>query len=215
MSKVFLQHAAKLGIIADIAAAVTIGDEANIAMLNEHGVRFVEVPNMPLGAKHNAALSLSMAMGGQRFMVLPSDDLISAEWLAVFKGSDEPYVSPDRCAIVDVPTGAAKVITNRPSGNRNFGAGRFFGIEVVHALGCKVWDDDRVSGLDTNSHGRIVMAGFPGRVHRCDAVPICDLKTGNNIWPFGQWKGDAIGIDEALGMCDAETRALIAALGAW
>ena len=206
VSRVFLQHCANLGITSEIAAAVTIGDEANIALLDEFGVRFVEVANQPLGAKHLAAMSLARDMGGRKFMVLPSDDLISTEWLGVFRDSTADYVSPDRCALVDVQGGIAKVLVNRATGTRSFGAGRFFSLAVVEALG-EVWSAHKPSGLDSDSHGRIVMAGFPGAVHRCERVPIADLKTGENIWPFTQWKGAPVGMDEALHMAPWVMRA--------
>ena len=208
VSSVFLDHCSKLGILGEIAAAVTIGDEANISLLDERGVRYVEMLNMPLGAKHNAALSLAIAMGGERFMVLPSDDIISEEWLGVFRSSDDAYASPDRCAVVEVATGSAKVITNRPFGNRNFGAGRFFTMAVVEALGGKVWSDHKPDGLDTGSHGRIFAAGFHGVVKVTERIPICDLKTGDNIWPYSQWKGTPVGLDEALHMAPWVMQAL-------
>lgn len=207
VSRVFLQHCANLGITPEIAAAVTIGDQANIDLLDEFGVRFVEVANQPLGAKHGAALDLAIATGGRRFMVLPSDDLISPEWLGVFRASTADYVSPDRCALVDVPTGSAKVLVNRPTGTRSFGAGRFFSLAVVEALG-EVWSAHRVSGLDSDSHAKIVMAGFAGEVHRCEKIPVADLKTGENIWPFSQWKGTEVTMDEALHMAPWVMQAL-------
>lgn len=195
----FLRHCSDLGIIDRICAAVSIGDEDNLRLVESHGICHTLAPNMPLGAKHNSALMLAMERGGERFMVLPSDDFISREWLSVFDASSEDYVSPDRCALVDTHTGDAKVIVNRPYGNRNFGAGRFFSRRVVEALG-HVWTDDKVSGLDTDSHGRIVLGGFPGRVHSCERIPIADLKTGDNIWPFEMWKGQVIEVSEALHM---------------
>lgn len=200
MSRLFLRHCQELGILDRIAAAVTIGDQDNINLLESNKVRFIEAENMPLGAKHNAALRLAMDMGGTKFMVLPSDDFISKEWLDVFDASNEDYVSPDRCALVDVKTGAAKVVVNRKFGNRNFGAGRFFSRNVVDALGGAIWTDRKVSGLDTDSHGRIALGGFTGIVRATESIPIADLKTEDNLWPFGMWKGEPIDVRDALHM---------------
>ena len=188
----------ELGQLDRIAAAVTEGDADNIALLQKYGVRYVETPNQPLGRKHNAALEL--AGDAPRYMVLPSDDLISAEWVSVFDSTTHDYVSPDRCALVDLPTMRAKLLTNKPNGRRKFGAGRIFSRAVVNALGGAVWTDDKASGLDTDSHGRIVAAGFSSVVHQCERVPITDLKTPENLWGFDVWTGDHISVEDALHM---------------
>lgn len=196
-----------LGQLDRIAAAVTEGDADNIALLQRFGVRYVETANQPLGRKHNAALEL--AGDAARYMVLPSDDLISAEWVRVFDTTVHDYVSPDRCALVELSTMRAKVLTNKPNGRRKFGAGRIFSRAVVDALGGAVWSDDRASGLDTDSHARIVAIGFSSVVHQCERIPITDLKTPENLWGFDVWTGDRCTVDDALHMVSKSTSELI------
>lgn len=200
----------RLGCVGEVFAAVTAGDQLNIDLLDQYGVRYVQVPNFPVSAKFNAALELAGA--ADRHMVLPSDDFISAEWLAAFRGSSGDYVAPDRCALVDVVSGRSKVLTNKPTGTMSFGAGRIFSRAVVDALGGQVWSNDRNAGLDTDSHGRIVGAGFECVVHTCEKVPICDLKTGENIWAYSVWKGKDIPMNEALHMLTAEQAQCLSSL---
>ena len=194
----------RLGCIGEVCAAVTAGDQLNIDLLDQHGVRYVQVPNFPVSAKFNAALDLATEEG--RFMVLPSDDFISGEWLSVCRDLEGDYIAPDRCALVDVSTGRSKLLTNKPTGAMSFGAGRIFSRAVVDALDGQVWSADRNAGLDTDSHGRILGAGFECVVHPCEKVPICDLKTGENIWAYGVWKGKDIPMNEALHMLTDDVR---------
>lgn len=200
----------RLGCIGEVFAAVTAGDQLNINLLDQYGVRYVQVPNFPVSAKFNSALELAGV--ADRYMVLPSDDFISAEWLAAFRDGSGYYVAPDRCALVDVISGQSKVLTNRATGTMSFGAGRIFSRAVVDALGGQVWSNDRNAGLDTDSHGRIVGAGFESVVHPCEKVPICDLKTGENIWAYSVWKGKDIPMSEATHMLTAEQAQCLSSL---
>ena len=181
-----------------VAAACTTGDEDNTRQLKARGVKYVEVPNMPLGAKHNAALTL--AGDAPRYMVLPSDDFISREWFDVFMGTDLDYVSPDRCGVYDMATGRAKVLVNAIGGRRNFGAGRIFSRAVVDALGGKVWTDGKMAGLDTDSHARITGAGFECVTVPCAAIPITDVKSDGNLWGYDVFKGMDAPVSEVLHM---------------
>lgn len=202
----------RLGCVGEVFAAVTAGDQLNIDLLDQHGVRYVEVPNFPVSAKFNAALELAGI--ADRYMVLPSDDFISTEWAGFAKeaGAAIEYIAADRCALVDVISNSAKVLVNRPTGTMSFGAGRIFSRAVVDALGGQVWSNDRNAGLDTDSHGRIVGAGFESVVHTCEKVPICDLKTGENIWAYDVWKGKDIPMSEATHMLTDEQAQCLSSL---
>ena len=200
----------RLGCVGEVFAAVTTGDQLNIDLLDQYGIRYVQVPNFPVSAKFNAALTL--AGSRDRYMVLPSDDFASQEWVECFRDVRCDYMAPDRCALVDVISGCSKVLTNRATGTMSFGAGRIFSRAVVDALGGQVWSNDKNAGLDTDSHGRIVGAGFECVVHPCEKVPICDLKTGENIWAYSVWKGKDIPMSEALHMLTAEQAQCLSSL---
>lgn len=201
----------RLGCIGEVFAAVTAGDQLNINLLDQYGVRYVQVPNFPVSAKFNAAFGLAKPNVG-RYMVLPSDDIVSPEWVRVLVEGQHDYTAPDRCALVDVISGQSKVLTNRATGTMSFGAGRIFSRAVVDALGGQVWSNDRNAGLDTDSHGRIVGAGFESVVHTCEKVPICDLKTGENIWAYNVWKGKDIPLEEATHMLTPEQAQCLSSL---
>jgi hypothetical protein len=200
----------RLGCVGDVFAAVTAGDQLNIDLLEQYGVRYVQVPNFPVSAKFNAALGICVEQ--ERFMVLPSDDLISKEWVEFFREGSCEYATPSHCALVDVINSRSKVLTNRPTGTMSFGAGRIFSRAVVDALGGQVWSNDKNAGLDTDSHGRIVGAGFESVVHTCEKVPICDLKTDENIWAYSVWKGKDIPMNDALHMLTDEQAQCLSSL---
>lgn len=185
------EHTGRLGI--DVFAAVTDGDAPNVEVLRSIGAKVVQVPNEPLGAKHNAALALAMQEVWDAVMLLPSDDFISARWAvdameAVSAGHQ--YVMPPRCAIYDVATGRAAVLKAREKGSRSFGAGRVVARDVLDELGA-LWTAGKERALDTDSHCRLLAAGASMHVAAVDYIPVVDLKTTGNLWSFDTWKRGA------------------------
>ena len=205
----FLAHCADIGIVGDVFAAVTRGDEANIALLRRYGVHFVEADNEPLGAKHNAALRLAMAstVGFTHFMVLPSDDLVSSEWANTC--GRYTYATVPSCAIVEPSTGRAKVLHARAGGRMKFGACRVFAREVVEALGGKLWEDKRVKALDMCSDGRVRAAGYRMEVAEVRGPAFVDVKTEESLWDYDTWTGDGIAMEDALWMCGDAVKASV------
>ena len=191
VTRMWAEHTSRLGL--DIFAAVTEGDVRNVKVLEGIGAKVVQVPNSPLGAKHNAALALAMQEAWDAVMLLPSDDFISARWAvdameAVAAG--HRYVMPPRCAIYDVATGRAAVLKAREKGSRSFGAGRVVTRDVLDQVGT-LWTDGKERSLDTDSHCRLSAAGAAMHVAAVDYVPVVDLKTTGNLWGFDTWKRGA------------------------
>lgn len=211
VSRVFLRHCSKLGILDRLFAAVTIGDADNVRLLTDNGVRFVEVENHPLGAKHNRAMRIAVQDDRfTHFMILPSDDLVSREWVDAACGYT--YATAPSCAIVEPSTGMAKVLTARPGYVKSFGACRVLSREVVERLEGKVWNDHNNRGLDGASDARIRSVGFTLETAKVRGPAFADIKGPGSMWGFGTWTGDAVTMDEALWMCSDVVKAEVLAL---
>ncbi len=181
-------------------AAVTEGDAGNIELLRRYGIRHVEHENMPLGAKHNAALRLAIGAGGwSHVMVLPSDDLVSREWVEAC--AEHEYGTAPSAAMLDPAGMQAKLLHARPGGRMKFGACRVFGRAVVDALGGKLWADHHQRGLDASSDARIRAAGFKLEVGKVRGPAFVDVKGPESLWGYGTWDGEAISVNDALWMC--------------
>lgn len=199
-----------------VHVAVTNGDTANLRALGMWDT--VEAPNMPLGAKHNTALGLAYTVGADAYMVLPSDDFVSMEWIkdacaAVAGGAH--YVCPVECALYDQATGQACILRQKERGVRAHGAARVFSAELVRHFGGVLYTPERRKGLDTDTHIRItaaegVRSHFAPVYVAQERHAVCDVKaaSGENLWPYRVWaRGkDAIGADEALWMVSDDIR---------
>lgn len=211
LTRSWCQYTQRFG---NIYAAVTTGDAENVATLRSVGATFAEVPNEPLGAKHNAALELACRSAWDAAILLPSDDFVNEAFiqaaLQALQGGAH-YVFPQTCAMYDGKTGAAFMLQKPTSGALYFGAGRLLSRAAVQAIG-PLWTDAKPKGLDTDSHARILAHGFrPVTVGVGDAVPcLTDVKSGEDaqLWPFHTWqkRGRAIGGDVALGFLPEEVR---------
>lgn len=167
-----------------VTVAVTTGDTDNIAAITASGWNYVEAPNSPLGAKHNAAMQAAPKAGA--YMILPSDDFVAPEWIsdatAAIEGGHH-YVLPVKCGIYDLATGRACVHAQREGGARRFGAGRVFSAKVVDKAG-SLWTDAKERGLDTDTHARVRALGFLPHFVETDYVPLVDVKTDENLWAY-------------------------------
>lgn len=191
-------------------AAVTRGDAPNIDLLRRYGVEHVERDNLPLGAKHNAALRLAIERGGDwsHAMILPSDDLVSAQWVEAC--AVHQYGTVPSAAMLDVGSGAAKVLV--AGGRMRFGACRVFGRAVVDALGGRLWHDHNNKGLDAVTDARVRASGFTLEVGKVRGPGFVDLKTPESLWGYGTWTGEAVTTDDALWMCSDAVKASVMAL---
>jgi hypothetical protein len=147
-------------------------------------------PNNPVGAKFDAALSLAMADGCDAVMILPSDDFISQEWVDVCLetlASGALYFKPARIAVHQPGRGSYELRSNGRSCG-NYGAGRVVHRSVIEAVG-DLWPGGRDQGLDSESHGRIRGAGFECTAIATKAIPLVDIKCGENIHSWDSFRG--------------------------
>lgn len=215
LSALWVEHTTSLGL--EVFASVTTGDQANIDLLE--GVTYVQAPNTPLGAKHNAALAL-VPQGVDAVMILPSDDFVHPDYVAhvtraLEAGAD--YLFPQTCGMVEVATGKACILRQEATeGALRFGAGRVMSRKVLDAVG-PFWTESKARGLDTDSHARIRAHGFsPVFVDLGADVPcLTDVKSGVNLWPYHTWarRGRAVSAEGVLCMCSPQVHAGVMALG--
>lgn len=205
------EHTSKFGV--PVYAAITEGDAANIATARRHSFTYVEMPNNPVGDKFQAALGMAMIDGAEAIMVLPSDDFISDEWMRKASEGADPYIIPARIAIHGPGQGTYELRTDGRACTR-YGAGRVMHRAVVDACGGVLWAAHRNKSLDSESHGRIRAAGFTCKAIATKQIPLVDVKSGTNIWPWRKWRGGGhkCSADQALHMVSPSIRERIAAL---
>ena len=214
VTRAWAEHTASIGFDA-VSIAVTEGDTPNVETCKGYGFIVTECPNEPLAQKFNLAMKYAMTAGATRIMILPSDDFASPEWLHAARTNDADYIIPHTCGIYNAMTGAAYRITkNSLSGQLRFGAGRVVSRRVVNVLCRELWPEHLNKGLDSASNQRIQKAKFTPTVVTVKGVPLTDVKTGENLWPYNTWEGgsDTITADEALHMVSHSVRGQIDAL---
>ena len=186
LSEIFLEHTLGMGLV---VAACSKGDSANIALCERYGVPHVVVENKPLGAKHEAAMDLARGMGGP-VMVLPSDDFVNPAYVEAALASGADYVFPASCGFLEHGTGKACVIRWDGGNGLLYGAGRVMSCAVLDKVP-RLWTPMRNKGLDQDSHCTILAAGFVPVAVDCAGVCLTDVKTGENLWGYGQVAGRA------------------------
>ena len=211
ISSAWAEHTASLGFDA-VSIAVTEGDTSNVETCKGYGFTVTECPNEPLAQKFNLAMKYAMTAGATRIMILPSDDFASPEWVHSARTHEADYLIPHTCGIYNAMTGAAYRITkNSLTGQLRFGAGRVVSRRVVDALGGQLWPEHLNKGLDSASNQRIQKAKFAPTVVTVPGVPLTDVKTSENLWPYKTWEGGSqyLSADDALHMVSPSVRAQI------
>lgn len=212
LSRAWATHTASL--IERTYVAVTEGDELSGATCDDAGMMVIRAPNSPLGAKFNAALAAALGDGATRIIILPSDDFVSAAWVDAARSHDTPYLYPHTCAVVDAPTQKAYRIDKLSFGTLRYGAGRVVDAAILRKMGGELWPPHLLRGLDGASHQRLLHAGVKYTIHDSGSIPITDVKTSDNLWPFSTWQhsGPPITADQALHMVSPHVRKMLDAL---
>lgn len=210
LTELWCEHTATFTI--PVFAAITTGDVINRTTCELHGFVFREMPNNPVGSKFQAALDMAIADGCERVMVLPSDDFISGEWVNRAQTFDAPYFIPARIAVHSPVNGTYALVSDGKSCTR-YGAGRVIDRAVIERTGA-LWPGGRDRSLDSESHGRVHAGGFKCVAVSTKAIPLVDVKTGENIWPWRTWRGSGhrCTADQALHMLNPSARERVSAL---
>lgn len=214
ITRAWAEHTASLG-FDKVVVAVTDNDETNFNTCLSDGFTVQYLANEPLARKFNYSLDVAHRMyDATRIMILPSDDFVSKAWVEAARTHEGDYLYPHECGIFDAASGQAYVIRKLTFGQLKYGAGRVVSRKVVEACGGELWPDGLNKGLDSASHARITKAGFPIEILKTEGIPITDVKTADNLWPFRTWQGSGqeCTADEALHMVSPSVRAQLDAL---
>lgn len=187
LTRMWCEHTQQFGL--PIYAAITEGDHSSV-ISHKLGIWMWKMPNNPVGNKFNAALALAMADDCDAVMVLPSDDFISREWVDASieaLASGVLYFKPARIAVHQPGRGSYELRSDGRSCG-NYGAGRVVHRSVIEAVG-ELWPGGRDQGLDSESHGRIRGAGFECTAIATKAIPLVDIKCGENIHSWDSFRG--------------------------
>lgn len=213
LTRLWAEHTASLGFDA-VIVAVSIGDEENMQTCFDFAFASAYIPNEPLAYKFNSAAESAMLRGATRVMILPSDDFVSPEWVEAARTHPGDYLIPHTCAIVQPPANAY-CFTRLTFGTLKFGAGRVVSRKAIEACGGNLWPSELNRGLDTASHQRLRHHGITHTIVETPGIPVTDVKTPENIWPYRTWHGVGtrdMDIDEALHMVSPEILEKIKAL---
>jgi hypothetical protein len=171
LSQLWLEHTSPLTKI-----VASVSDPENARLCKEFGVEHVWTENKPLGQKWNTAWGLAKG----RKMILGSDDFVNPVYLDACRASDASYIMPGSCGFYEHSTGKACVMRWDGSNTMLYGTGR------VYDGDDPLWTPSRNRGLDQDSHCRIIARGHTAERLEVPGVCAVDVKTGLNLWGFGQ-----------------------------
>lgn len=202
LTQLWADHTSTLGFDV-VMVATTAGQK------EPYGANFISIAieNDPLAGKFNTAMEHALAIGADRIMILPSDDFASQEWVDAARASTDDYMIPQSCGVYSPATEQAYLIHKFSAGTLRFGAGRVVSRKAVKKCG-ELWTPTINRGLDTASHRRLLDNGFTHKIVTTSTIPITDVKTEENIWPFTTWRmgSNDITPDEALHMVSPDIR---------
>lgn len=187
-----------------LAPLIIASEPEDAALAESFGFDCARSPNLPLGRKLNAGLSVALQSEWDYLMTLGSDDLLAVGFFDASKWA--PLFSVPTClrrrlpmfgladiAIYDYLTGRVKTYHTIAS----FGAGRFIRRDMVEktwqAKGF-LWEPERNQGLDFSSERMVTQAcGFRNvrlvPISNSSLPMVLDIKTNENIHTYDSLPG--------------------------
>jgi hypothetical protein len=168
------------------------------ALASEFGATFIEVPNLPLGAKINAPTEAAWRWGADYVVTLGSDNIITPtlaqQYWTVFTGGGSdvptPYIGLRSLRVIEPTTQRALHVRGHAHPSRigeTIGPGRTFSRALLDALHGRPWPDKLSRGADFRVTLRLRQLGH--RAPTCvlegngDAY-LLDIKGVANMWSF-------------------------------
>ncbi len=174
---------------------VCVGSEgaASHALAERHGFHYVEHPNQPLGAKHNAGLNFLRDKDFTHLMVIGSDDLINNKALIQLTAEVKARPQLDLVGFRDMYV--LSCLSSRAmywggysnSSTRTIGAGRLVRRKVVEELGWQLWKPSATRNLDSSMMRNLKNKRKKTTVSALNlgrGSMLCDVKSAENIWSF-------------------------------
>lgn len=181
-------------IYVDVHVICAVDDHQMADLVRHYGCRAVWIDNEPLGARMNDMIDYTR-IDCDYIMQLGSDDIIDKSGvyaLGAFMHNQIAAFGFQSCYVINTVTGACKVLPSRMV----IGAGRCYRRDIIDE--CiertgKVWDDNKMRGLDGNSQANIHAAtGCVPRVVHTGHPAIFDLKSDVNLWKYDDIGGKEI-----------------------
>lgn len=175
----------------NISTFAIVSDEDNLKLSKVNSDYFLSTSNEPLGRKMNHGLSEAMKLDFDYLMQLGSDDLITNNILFEYEKvmqSQNPFFGLNKSIIFNCKTSKYKKLDC----DHIHGGGRCIRKDIIekykyyNVLGMSLWDDNKYSGLDSDSRNNI---------HEKETIidlgdyEIIDIKSQTNIWKYELFGG--------------------------
>lgn len=162
---------------------IAVGSEgdASRARATEAGWDYVEAPNEPLGAKHNAGMELFKRRDVAGVITIGSDDLFNDAYMRILATHAQMGVDAFRMRGIhfyDTTTGRLIYAPTFISG-----AGRYFSAKTLATRSWRPWPDNRKTKLD-GTLDKLERLGRTRWVHGDRDFAMIDIKTSTNMWSF-------------------------------
>lgn len=203
----------------DIQCVAAVSNLDDMALAEKHGFLVQKAPNQNLGRKWNIAAEKALDTGGDYFLQMGSDDLVSSEYVLKAIGDiDKGFnvVGQRTLYFVNAINLKSVKYTYNTEQRNLIGAGRVFDPSVltgsINKQGrCALWPDKAQKGLDGMSE---MIASDNGNLIRevnINGIHVVDVKSAENIWRFDHFRSGKIecSFDEASWFMSEKEKKLI------
>lgn len=163
-------------------------------MVEQRGFKYIEVPNEPLAAKHNATTAAAASFLPDYVMCIGSDDIITPEAMKVYeehmrRGID--YIAVTDFYFYDTVTKRAAYWAGY-RGNRaghTCGAGRLISARLMKAWNWRPWELKHNRVLDNSMQEKLKTTKHTSAIFSLKekGVYALDVKSKTNMTPFQLW----------------------------
>uniref|UniRef100_A0A6M3IPB6 Putative glycosyltransferase n=1 Tax=viral metagenome TaxID=1070528 RepID=A0A6M3IPB6_9ZZZZ len=207
----------------DVIVVGSEGDKSK-ELAHRNCAEYLQAPNVPLGAKWNAALSAARGRSPDGVVVTGSDDFLSVDLIRAWARGVVAYEMQGvlDCLVVDVQSDRWIHWLGYPPGPRlgePIGGGRCYSARLLEAVGWTLWQNELNQNLDASAMARVreKLPELTTRTIRCDhRRGVVGMKSGQAITRFSLYVADPSryrDVDpETVTMLPAETVARIRAL---
>jgi hypothetical protein len=187
----------------DINVLAVISEEEMIPLCEKYNVKWVMHENLPLGRKKNFGVNEALKLDWEYLIEIGSDDLLKNEVLQAYKW-DAPVLGLMDFALIDTQTLRSKRLKTKIP---KYGAGRAIKRNVVES--CKLWEDNRIKGMDNSSCRQLSRAGFMQNGVNSEKPLLVELKSEVNIWSYRANTGSPYTFDQAVeGLSEDEIKSI-------
>jgi hypothetical protein len=164
---------------------IAVGSEGAVSRDRAHlaGWEYLEAPNKPLGAKHNAGMEAFADRNVAGVMTIGSDDLINDAYFELLAAHAQMATDSYRMRGIhfyDIETGRLVYAPTFISG-----AGRYLSADLLASRGWRPWPDTRSRKLD-GCLDKMERQGVAHWVHGNGQAAMVDLKSDTNMWDFDE-----------------------------